>query len=613
MGRVNTFTTALRGLGVLNNKHIPTAYLRASAPQRLALLQGLMDTDGHACDSGAVEFTSTSPALAEGVRELVVSLGWKASIREGRATINGRDCGPKYRIKWTADQPVFRLARKLAHQNTTRPARRTRRFRYIVSVEPCPPSPMRCITVNNPTGLFLASPAMVPTHNTKALLLHALRECVRYPGLRVGAFRRTYDELRESLLKELAMVGFGEALGCSWNGTERELRFPNGAVIRFRYLETLQDATRRQGGEYQLVLLDERTLIPPDAVSLVVDERIRSGRADIPVLGVRSGTNPGGPGHGDVKARYIDATEHGAKVYTDPQGRTVRFIQSKVSDNPHLDAGYVARLDGIPDPNRRAAMRDGDWDSFAGMAFPEWRTDDLTVPPFPIPDEWVRYVGIDYGYAAPWFTVFVARDPDGRMWVYDELTATQVTEREQARRILAAEAAHGGDPTTRAVVRAADPSMWAKGGSALPVAHQYAVEGVALEKANNDRLTGKARVHTYLRAAPACSYHRGLGQDVCPMLHITNAPNLITGMASLPTDPRRPEDVDTAANDHCYDSLRYALMHVGAAPSFVFGDETDPASHRPQGEWVERLDPNVPDFTADRDPRSGGTATSPYA
>src|SRR5690606_30976253 len=53
----------LRRAGLLRNKHIPAAYLRASVEQRLALLQGLMDTDGTCCRSGACEFTTTSPAL----------------------------------------------------------------------------------------------------------------------------------------------------------------------------------------------------------------------------------------------------------------------------------------------------------------------------------------------------------------------------------------------------------------------------------------------------------------------------------------------------------------------------------------------------------------------
>jgi hypothetical protein len=202
---------------------------------------------------------------------------------------------------------------------------------------------------------------------TRSLVMEALRACVRHPGLRVGAFRRTYGELTESLIAELAQADYGRALGATWNGTERELRFGNGSLIMFRYAENMVDATRRQGGQYQLLLFDERTLTPPDVVDFLYS-RLRSGRADIPVLGIRSGTNPGGIGHGAVKTRYIDATEHGTKVITDVRDRTVRFIQARLSDNPHVNSEYQKDLDGLPEGMRKA-FRDGDWDVFAGQVF----------------------------------------------------------------------------------------------------------------------------------------------------------------------------------------------------------------------------------------------------
>ena len=59
------------------------------------------------------------------------------------------------------------------------------------------------------------------------------------PGLRVGAFRRSYPELQESLLAELAKLDTRRRSAPVWNGTEHELRFPNGSLIMFRYAETL--------------------------------------------------------------------------------------------------------------------------------------------------------------------------------------------------------------------------------------------------------------------------------------------------------------------------------------------------------------------------------------
>lgn len=410
---------------------------------------------------------------------------------------------------------------------------------------------------------------------TKALLMEGLRACVNHPGIRVGAFRRTFDELAESFFPELASVGYAEDLGARWNGSDRELRFTNGSIIRFRYLETVQDATRRQGGQYQLVLLDERTLIPPDAVSILVDERIRTGSVHVPIIGVRSGTNPGGPGHGQCRDRYIEPTDYGAHPYTDLHGRTVRFVPAKVSDNPHIgraDPGYIRRLDAIPDPARRAAMRDGSWDSFAGQYFEEWDRDRHIVPRFEIPAGWRRLAGIDWGYAAPWAVLWAAVDPDGRAWLYRERYERKVGETDQAKRILADEA---NEPADRGIARFADPSMWRSNGEGLPIASVYAQNQVALQPANNDRIPGWQRVHSYLAEGPACRHHRALGWESCPRLHVLDAtcPNLVRTLPTLPYDRLKLEDVDTDAEDHAADALRYLLMGIGGGPGEFFFPE----------------------------------------
>lgn len=159
----------LKNMGLLGNKHIPQIYLRASREQRMALLQGLMDTDGYASKAGQCEFTSTSKALRDGFLELARSLGFKPSLKEARATIGGLDCGVKYRIQFWAfsDEPVFKLERKAARLKK-RPSGRTRSMtRRIVSVEPIESVPVKCIQVDSPKSLYLAGEAMVPTHNSE--------------------------------------------------------------------------------------------------------------------------------------------------------------------------------------------------------------------------------------------------------------------------------------------------------------------------------------------------------------------------------------------------------------------------------------------------------------
>jgi hypothetical protein len=400
-----------------------------------------------------------------------------------------------------------------------------------------------------------------------AIVMEGLRACARHPGMRVLLVRRTYDELAESVFPVLAKYGYAAGLGATWNGTERELRFPNRSLFRFRYMENLVDASRRQGGEYQLLLVDEATLMPPGVVDILKFERLRSD-GTVPVIGTRSTCNPGGPSHAQVKARYIDGTGHGQRIVADEQGLTVRFVQAKATDNPHLDDGYARRLDAIPDPQRRAAMRDGDWDQFAGMVFPEWRHDRHTVPPMALPSTLTRYNGIDWGYTAPWCVLWGAQDEDGRVWIYRELYATQVGEQAQAQRILAAESA--GE---HVAARYGDDAMWATRGDAKPVATVYAENGVPLTPAGKGgRVPGWQRVHSYLAEAPACAHHRAAGWDTCPLLHVfTTCTELVRTLPALPhATSGDPEDADTKAEDHAPDSLRYLLINLGNEARFHF-------------------------------------------
>src|SRR5579859_407513 len=409
-----------------------------------------------------------------------------------------------------------------------------------------------------------------------ALVAEGLKWCARYPGLRVLLVRRSYDELEESIFPALRKFGNGQPLGARLNKVTRELTFPNGSIFRFRYLETVDDAARRQGGEANLLLVDELTLLQPGIVDFLKFERLRSG-AGQPVIGVRSTANPGGISHASVKSRYIEATDYGRKVVTDGHGLTVRFVPSRASDNFHIDPGYLKRLDAIPDPSRRAAMRDGDWDQFAGMMFPEFSEERHVVDPVPIPESWGKFNGIDWGFAKPWFVGWNAVDEDGRVWVYREIYETQVGEAEQARRILAAEA-----PDEQIRVRYADDAMWsARGGDVKPIAEVYADNGVWLTPAGKgpgSRIQGWQRWHSYLADGPACPLHRAKGLERCGLIHIfTTCPNLISELRSLPrATTGNPEDADPNAPDHAMDGERYFLINLGGGATFY--DSPEPAS-----------------------------------
>lgn len=155
----------LRKYSLVSNKYIPDNYLLSSKSQRLSLLQGLMDTDGHITDYGRCEFCSISEKLAKGVYELATGLGIKARIIVGRAKLYGKDCGIKYRVTFTTSMKIFRLKRKL--QYVKNKVRDTQNWRYIKECKKIKSVPVKCIQVDSMSHQYLCTEAMIPTHNSE--------------------------------------------------------------------------------------------------------------------------------------------------------------------------------------------------------------------------------------------------------------------------------------------------------------------------------------------------------------------------------------------------------------------------------------------------------------
>jgi len=164
----------LRAIDVLNNKHIPALYLRASRAQRLAVLQGLMDADGSINEGGSCELTLCREALATDALELIRSLGIKASINSSPSSITEADpqnpgstrrrvVGTRWRMHFTTSVPIFRLPRKAERMRVR--GDEAVSWLGIEAVRRLPAAPARCLTVEHPSGMFLAD-GFVPTHNS---------------------------------------------------------------------------------------------------------------------------------------------------------------------------------------------------------------------------------------------------------------------------------------------------------------------------------------------------------------------------------------------------------------------------------------------------------------
>lgn len=185
-------------------KYIPEQYIRASYSQRLALLQGLMDTDGcihsasgrNAKNRYNCDYSTTSEELAWSLSDLLFTLGMSNTVcssdRTGQTHIvNGKEYIRKS-VEFTVrinipneDKPkLFRLSRKkaIAEEAAAHPKRRNYDYVGIIGIEKLDKKlPMTCITVDAEDGLFCVGKDCVVTHNTmlaKAVAYESGMNCV---------------------------------------------------------------------------------------------------------------------------------------------------------------------------------------------------------------------------------------------------------------------------------------------------------------------------------------------------------------------------------------------------------------------------------------------------
>ncbi|WP_345800957.1 replicative DNA helicase [Microbacterium sp. AZCO] len=167
-----SFTALLRQAGVLGDKHVPRAYLRASEAQRRELLAGLLDTDGTVVRGvGACQFAVTNKKLADSVYELIVSLGYRCGRTTKRVKGRSEASSTCYILNFSTTDDVFWLQRKRELHAAERPADTIRTGRrYVTAIRAIESVPVRCVQVDNADHLYLAGESMIPTHNSTLAL-----------------------------------------------------------------------------------------------------------------------------------------------------------------------------------------------------------------------------------------------------------------------------------------------------------------------------------------------------------------------------------------------------------------------------------------------------------
>ena len=416
---------------------------------------------------------------------------------------------------------------------------------------------------------------------SEALVMEALRQ-VHIPHYRALILRKTYPELSELIGKSLSYYPrvFPRA---KFNETRHRWTFPSGATVEFGAMHRTQDKLKYQGRAWDYIAFDELTHFTWEEYSYLFSRNRPNGPGTRVYM--RATANPGGIGHGWVKERFITAAPPGTRIISEmdikrPDGsketvtRDRVFIPAKVYDNRILlknDPNYIASLSLMPEAERRALL-DGDWDSFSGQVFTEWRDDPAhyddrrythVVRPFAIPQEWPVYRGFDWGYSRPFSVGWWAIGPDGCMYRVRELygctnqpnTGVKWTPGQLAAKIREIE---HDDPNLagRRIHGIADPAIWdSSGGESIADIMERA--GVYFDKADHARISGKMQIHNRL----------AFDEQGKPMLYVfSGCRQFIRTMPTLVYDESNVEDVDTDCEDHIYDETRYVAMERKIKP-----------------------------------------------
>ena len=414
-----------------------------------------------------------------------------------------------------------------------------------------------------------------------ALVIEALRQ-VHIPHYKALILRKTFPELRELIDKSL--LYYKQAFpGARYNASNHTWTFPSGAKIIFGSMQHTNDRIKYQGQAYDFVGFDELTHFTWEEYSYLFSRNRPNGPGTR--VYIRSTANPGNVGHGWVKERFITAAPAMTPVseevsWVDPKGehhsRTQKriFVPSTVWDNQALmqnDPEYVARLASMPEAEKRALLY-GDWDSFSGQVFVEWRNDPShyedrkgthVIAPFQIPGDWGIWCGLDWGYSRPFSVGWFAVDRERRMYHIRELYGCTGTPNqgvkweptEVARKIKEIEE---DDPNLRGktIHRVGDPAIWGSDGTES-IGALMERQRVYFEKGDHARIDGKMQIHHRL----------AFDEDQRPMLYVFNTcKHFIRTVPNLVYDETDVEDVDTDGEDHAYDMLRYVCMRNPIAP-----------------------------------------------
>ena len=393
---------------------------------------------------------------------------------------------------------------------------------------------------------------------TKAKLL-----ALRYAGIKLLIVRRTLRELQNNHIDPLRQELAGVA---KYKAADKRFEFPNGSVLTFGYCACDGDLGQYQGAEYDVAFLDEAGQLQKawiDAINACV-----RGTNGFPKRTYYT-LNPGGPSHGYFKRLFIDR-----RFEPGEREDAYSFVQALVTDNRVLlerQPDYLQQLETLP-PKLREAWLHGSWDVYEGQFFEDFR--DVpehyrdrrwthVIEPFAPDKGWTVCRSYDFGYGKPFSCAWWAVDYDGVLYRILELYGCTRTPNEgvkwtpdrQFAEIRRIETEHPW-LKGREITGVADPAIWdaSRGESVAQTAARY---GVYFSPGDNERIAGWMQ----------CHYRLQFDENGYPRMYVfRNCRAFIRTVPLMLYSQTRPEDLDTALEDHVCDEWRYFCMSRPVRP-----------------------------------------------
>ena len=432
-------------------------------------------------------------------------------------------------------------------------------------------------------------------------------------------FRQTYKQLTDVISKTKKWIPqiWPDA---KFNHSEHTWTFGTGEQLLLRQFSKPDDYWNYHGHEYPWIGWEELCNWPTDNGYKKMFSCCRSSTKGMPRM-IRATTNPSGPGHNWVKYRFKPHT-HSMIVRKDIQ-EDQDIAPPRLSIKSHIDEN-LALLEADPlykkniaasaeNEAQRKAWLEGDWDIVSGGMFDDvWDSKFNVINPFDIPDRWKIIRSFDWGASRPFSVGWTAisngedvqlRDGTWRATIKGDLFRVRewygsTGKPNEGLDMLASEISQGivekelewgwrrsGENWCRVRPGVADSQIFAaENGNCISVdmkakvrlddGHKYpGIVWFPADKRPGSRVTGWTQVREMMKGAHPSKIIRydEEGKEIFlgyrprenrGLFVFRNCTSFIETIPVLPRDDKNPDDVNTEAEDHVADEVRYLVRHV---------------------------------------------------